>query len=333
MRRLITASAIAFLSIVAFGTARADEVRSLRLATGNELGTYNLVGSAIHIVLEQSGAAGRVRVEALPTGGSTINLTGLREGAFDLAVVQADQAIDAFKGLGVFAGKSFPELRAIARLHDETLAVLTRSDAGVAGLSDLAGKRLAAGVSDSPTRVLVERLLTTADVKANFVGEPLSPEAVLCRKKADAYLTVTGHPSALLAGVIARCRAKVDPVEGPAVDKMTTEIKGLEKDVVPRRVYVGVGKAVPTLGTRAILVARADLDDAVVTDVVRAIAENLDLMRMLHPALWGLNDAAALKPTLDEPTVHPAAARYFEGLPREKKSAAREAKTAGGVGK
>jgi len=320
MRRLVGLSA-ALAAIVLGCAAHAAEVRELRLATGKELGTYNLVGTAIHLVVEQSSSAARIKVTAIPTSGSTINIQGLRDGAFDLAIIQADQAIAATRGTAPFADKPFPELRVLARLHEETLALLVRSGVDVNGLSELNGKTVSIGGAGVGGRDLVERLFTAADVKpAMIVPDAVTAQTALCGKKADAVLTLTGHPSALLASVIARCHAKVEPLTGPAVDRLIADTKGLTRAAVPRRVYVGVGKAVPTIGTRALLAARSDLDDATATDVVRAIAENLDLMRMLHPSLQGLDQPADLKPDLDEPAVHPAAGRFLDGLVRDSKA-------------
>jgi len=314
MRRLVGMS-VALVAFVLGCAAHAAEVRELRLAAGKELGTYNLVGTAIHLVVEQSGAAERVKVTVVPTGGSTINIQGLRDGAFDLALVQADQAIAAVKGEGAFAGKPFPELRALARLHEETLALVVRSGVEVGGISDLNGKTISIGGTGAGGRDLVERLLSVADVRpATIVPDAVSAQKALCGKKADAVLTLTGHPSALLAGVIARCHATIAPIVGPGVDRLIADAEGLTRAAVPRRVYVGVGKAVPTVGTRALLAARADLDDRAAVDVVRAIAENLDLMRMLHPALQGLDKPADLKPDLARPVVHSAALRYLDEL-------------------
>lgn len=323
MRSLVSLS-VAVIAVLATATVSAAEMRSLRLATGKELGTYNLVGAAIRLVVEQSPVKDRLRIESVPTSGSTINVSGLREGAFDLALIQADQAVQAVRGSALFDGKPFPELRVLARLHEETTTLIVRQNAEIATLADLSGKRISIGPENSGGRAIVEQLLTRAAITpGEVVSERLTPQGALCGKKADAMLLVTGHPSALLAATIARCRAKIVPVTGPAVDALVDGTKGLDRAAIPARVYVGVSHAVPTIGTRALLAARADLDDSVVVDLLKVLADDLDLMRMLHPALTGLDKPADLKPTLSEPLVHPAAAAFLAGLSAGKGSGAK----------
>ena len=58
------------------------------------------------------------------------------------------------------------------------------------------------------------------------------------------------------------------------------------------------------------LVTGADIADDLVHDVVRAVFENLDVLRSAHPALNGL-DATAMLEGLSAP-LHPGAARYYQ---------------------
>ena len=93
-----------------------------------------------------------------PSAGSVGNIAGLRDGTLDLALVQSDTQAEALAGTGAFAAAGpFAELRAVMALYPEPLTIVARADAGIAGVEDLAGKRVALGAGargpgPSPTR-------------------------------------------------------------------------------------------------------------------------------------------------------------------------------------
>lgn len=81
----------------------------------------------------------------------------------------------------------------------------------------------------------------------------------------------------------------------------------------------GAWEGEPVAGLRAVfrlpsetaeLVSSAEIADDLVYDVVRAVFENLDVLRSAHPALNGL-DATAMLEGLSAP-LHPGAARYYQ---------------------
>ena len=101
-----------------------------------------------------------LRCAARPSEGSVGNITALRDGSYDLAIVQSDTqaaALERDAAPSPPPGRS-TALRSVASLYPEPLTVVARADAGIAGLEDLAGKRVALGhaglghAAPSPTR-------------------------------------------------------------------------------------------------------------------------------------------------------------------------------------
>lgn len=310
--KIAVAALAAFAATAGMTAAPAAQAADYTVAAGSEVGTYFPVAGALKLLLADDKSA--TRLVPVATAGAVENLEGLRAKRYDFAIVQADQLFDAFQGRGAFAnGGPAQELRTVLALHGESLALLSRPGGKIKGLEDLAGKKVDVGLDGSGSRAV-------ADALAAGLSKPLKPVSLrlgeaasaLCAKKVDAAFVFVGHPSAVLLDAVTRCKNKLVPVTGTAVEQLLAANPALVKTEIPERMYPGAPKAIATIGTRAVLVTRGDVDAAVVSAVVKAAVGNFDVLRMLHPALSGVPDAAALRPLSGAVPLHPAADQAFE---------------------
>ena len=68
---------------------------------------------------------------------------------------------------------------------------------------------------------------------------------------------------------------------------------------------------VTTFGVKATFVSSTDTPDDVVYEVVRAVFENIDSFRKLHPAFAHLSHEQMISDGLSAP-LHPGAVKYFK---------------------
>jgi uncharacterized protein len=127
--RILTSLLVA--SVLALGTAGAQEVTYVSIGTGQASGVYYPVGREVCRILNEAAAGDAIHCGPEATPGSIYNLQKLRERELDFAIVQSDNQFDAYRGLGAFAGKPAPWLRSVAALHPELMAVLVRQDSGI----------------------------------------------------------------------------------------------------------------------------------------------------------------------------------------------------------
>ncbi len=80
---------------------------------------------------------------------------------------------------------------------------------------------------------------------------------------------------------------------------------------IPKGTYKTTSSDVTTFGVMATFVTSADVDDKVVYEVVRAVFENLDDFRKLHPAFKNLDPKLMIKNALSAP-LHPGAIKYYK---------------------
>jgi TRAP transporter TAXI family solute receptor len=246
------------------------------------------------------------------------NVEGLRQGRFDLAMVQSDIQAAALEGTGPFAEAGPLEgLTAVMALYPEPLTLVARADAGIARVEDLAGKRVWIGAAGSGTRPLAEALMEALGWGATTFEETpeIAPERLgqaLCSGQIDAFLYAVGHPALVVQEATTACEARLVPIEGGAVDELVRANPAYVAATIPAGLYRGNPEPVESFGVTATVVARPGIADETVATIVGAIVEGLETLRGLDPALAGLEPADKVSQGLTAPLQPGAAAFYRE---------------------
>ncbi|MDL2216749.1 TAXI family TRAP transporter solute-binding subunit, partial [Desulfovibrio sp. OttesenSCG-928-M14] len=140
--------------------------------------------------------------------------------------------------------------------------------------------------------------------------KPAEMAGALCDNKIDAYVYVVGHPNGSIKEAATTCSSHVVPVTGPKVDEFVKKFPFYPPAVIPGGMYTGTDKDVNTFGPRATLLCSAKLDDNTVYQVTKAVFENLDEFKKLHPALADLTPENMLEG--NSVPYHPGAIKYFK---------------------
>jgi TRAP transporter TAXI family solute receptor len=280
-------------------------------------GVYYAAGGAICRLLNKDRKTHGIRCSVESTGGSAFNVNTIRGGELDFGMAQSDIQFNALNGAGAFKESgAFPELRAVFSVHPEPFTVLVRKEAGVAAFTDLKGKRFNVGNPGSGTRASMEELLTAlgwtladfslaSELKADEHGP------ALCDDKIDGFFYGVGHPSANIQDPTTTCGAKLLSLTGPAVDKLLAEKSYYARATIPGGLYNANPDATETYGVTATLVTSAGTDEEAVYQLVRAVFENFDEFKSLHPAFAHLDPKQMVKAGLSAP-LHPGAERYYK---------------------
>ncbi|MDP2095190.1 MAG: TAXI family TRAP transporter solute-binding subunit, partial [Hydrogenophaga sp.] len=110
---------------------------------------------------------------------------------------------------------------------------------------------------------------------------------------------------------ITTCGAKLVPMTGPAVDKLVSANSYYAKVNIPGGLYAGHPNPPPTNGVLASFGTSAKVSDAAVYELVKAVFENFDEFKKLHPAFVGLDPKNMIKDGLSAP-LHPGAVKYYK---------------------
>ncbi|RWM78664.1 MAG: TAXI family TRAP transporter solute-binding subunit [Mesorhizobium sp.] len=287
------------------------------IGTGGVTGVYYAAGGAICRLLNKDRKTHGIRCSVESTGGSAFNVNTIKEGELDFGMAQSDVQYNAYKGLESFKdGGAHTDLRAVFSIHPEPFTVLAHPNAGVTKFEDFKGKRFNVGNPGSGTRASMERLLsamgwTLADFSLASELKADEHGPALCDGKIDGFFYGVGHPSANIQDPTTTCGAKLVPLTGEVVDKLVAENPYYAKAIIPGGLYANNPDDTGTFGVLATLVTSAKVPDESVYQLTRAVFENFDEFKSLHPAFANLDPAKMVSEGNSAP-LHPGAEKYFK---------------------
>ncbi len=310
----IVATGIAVTGMSAM-TAHAQQ-QFISIGTGGVTGVYYPTGGAICRLVNKNRKEHGIRCSAESTGGSIYNINTIRAGELEFGVAQSDWQYHAYHGTSKFEDQgAFENLRAVFSVHPEPVTVIASDASGINTLTDAKGKRLNIGNPGSGTRgtwEVIEEALGWERSDLKLAAEMKSAETgqAVCDGKIDAYFWLVGHPSALTQESLATCDAHLVTVEGPAIDKLVADNPYYRTASIPAGMYNNEND-IATFGVGATFVSSADVPDDVVYVVVKAVFENFDDFKKLHPAFGNLSEAEMISDSLSAP-LHPGAEKYYK---------------------
>ena len=316
MKKLaITLAAAITAALIA--PAAMGQQKFLTIGTGGVTGVYYAAGGAICRLVNKDRAKHGIRCSVESTGGSVFNINTIKAGELDLGVAQSDVQYNSAKGEGQFkdAG-AYGDLRAVMSLHPEPFTVLTRKELNAKSFTDMKGKKFNAGNPGSGTRASLEELIAAMGWKLSdfaLASELKADEhgPALCDGKIDGFFYGVGHPSANIQDPTTSCGAKLVPITGPAVDKLVKEKPYYALATIPGGLYPGNAAPTQTYGVLATLVSSSKVPADSVYAVVKAVFDNFEEFKKLHPALANLKPEDMVKNGLSAP-LHEGAARYYK---------------------
>jgi len=313
--RLIAVLASLLLTGVSSTAYTADKF--VTIGTGGQTGVYYVVGQSICKLVNRDSAKTGLKCTAPSTGGSVANLNAIRSGNQNMGVAQSDQQFNAMEGIDAFANQGpWKELRAVFGVHPELFTVVARKDAGIKSFDDLKGKRVNIGNPGSGQRATIEVIMAAKgwDKSAfQLASELKSSEQAqaLCDNKIDAMVFVVGHPSGSIQEATSSCEAVIVPVAGDEISKLVADKPYYAMGTVPGGMYNGTDSDVETFGVVATFVSSTASDEDTIYAVVKAVFDNFDRFKALHPAFANLDKEHMTKDGLSAP-LHDGALKYFK---------------------
>ncbi len=318
MTKMTFAGGIAAAGLIAtmVGSPAIAQQKFVTVGTGGVTGVYYAVGGAVCRLMNKDRATTGIRCSVESTGGSVFNVNAIKSGELEFGLSQSDVQFNAAKGQAQFKDKADAYLRAVFSVHPEPFTVLARKEAGVAKFEDFKGKRFNVGNPGSGTRASMEQLLAkmgwklsdfslAAELKADEQG------TALCDNKIDGFYYGVGHPSAAIQDPTTACGAKLISLTGPAVDELVKEYPYYAKATIPGGMYAGNPNPTETYGVLATVVTSAKVPEATVYAMTKAVFENFDEFKKLHPAFANLDPKKMIKDGLSAP-LHPGAVKYYK---------------------
>ncbi len=302
------------LSAALSATPALAQQKFVTIGTGGVTGVYYAVGGAICRLVNKDRAKTNVRCSVESTGGSGYNVNTIKLGELDFGMAQSDVHYQGYKGTGSFK-EPFPELRSVFSVHPEPFTLVARKEANIKGFTDFKGKRLNVGNPGSGTRSAMTELLAAMNMKVSdfsLASELKADEhgAALCDNKIDGFFFGVGHPSANIQDPTTACGAKLVPITGPGVDALVKKNPYYAYATIPGGLYAGNPQPTKTYGVLATMVSSTKVPADVVYIVTKAVFDNFDEFKKLHPAFAHLDPKSMIADGLSAP-LHEGALRYY----------------------
>ena len=289
---------------------------NVAIGSGTPGGVYFALGDSICRMFNLDLPQRSLRCTAYPSRGAVTNVDSLLEGRIDIGIVSSDVLADVRSGEGPFASRGpASTLRALFTGQTEAFTIVARRDLQIRAATELRGKRVNLGSPGSAERISMQRVMaalgfTPADFAAALELPLARQHDAFCANALDAIVYMVRHPNGRIDDAVRTCRGVLVDVKGPRIDALLSRHPEYSPAVIAGSTYPSNPGAVTTLGVRTAIVTTMSLSDTVAYEITRAVFENIDDFRRLHP------DFATLQPREMVPVdagvpLHPGAARYY----------------------
>jgi len=289
----------------------------LLLGTGEKGSFSHFTGRTICRLINMDS---ELSCKAIPAPDSSHNLTNLRSGSLDIALIDSRMLHDAINkgGYFKFLDITYDNLRTLTPLYTVPIVLVARDDAKILSLDDLQGKRFNAGAPLSPQHLAADNIMKAK----GWSKKDFSPLVELPANHAQDTLAFSGgtiqamlhigvHPDPELAHLLKRAKAALVDMDDPDIEKLVGTHSGYFKITIPAGTYSTNSGKIDTLGMEVTLVASEDLEDTTVTAILDAIFQNKEQLKKAHPALSPVREADANK-SHDQIRPHRAVIKYFQ---------------------
>jgi TRAP transporter TAXI family solute receptor len=298
-------------------TTSAFAYKFITIGTGGVTGVYYPTGGAICRLMNKMKKDTGVKCTVESTGGSVYNINAIKKGELDFGIAQSDVVYQAYHGEGKFKGKPFKGLRVVMSIHPELLTLVVRKDAHIRNFFDMKGHRINIGNPGSGNEAAVKTLfdyckkMKLSDLKIEQLKAAECPNA-LKDKKIDGYFYMVGHPTANIKDAANSTDIDLISLDNvPAAQKLVAEKPYYAWGVIPAGMYKGVNHPTKTYGVKAILVTSDKMDEKTVYYLTKAVLDNFDKFKHMHPAYKNLTKKDLLK-GFDHSMMHPGAVKAFK---------------------
>ena len=285
MRILMTTAALA-------AWAGAADAQNLRLMTGPQGGSWYPLGGAIQGMGEAVGAS----IQVLP-GGGVANVQGVQNGDADLGFANSISTVDAMEGREPFEGPA-DNVCNLATLYPQYFQIVVPQDLGVDSVQGFAGKRLATqpvgNTAEQVTRAVLEAAgLSYDDMAAVDYVSYSDGVALMQDGNAEVFTLGTTIPASAIMDLANSTEISLVGLDEAFIARMRDEINpGYTGVTIPAGTYPGQDQDVTAVGYATHVVARCDLDAAVVEGLLGQMWENRQDLAAIAAAMEGI--------TLDE---------------------------------
>jgi TRAP transporter TAXI family solute receptor len=283
----------------------------ISIGTGGTGGIYYPYGGGVAEIWSKH--VDGVKAVAEVTGASVENVKLAHKGETVVGEVMGDVAVAGFNGLSKFKGKK-NDILSMAIMYPNLLQIVALKSTGITDITQVKGRSISTGSPGSGTNFMAEAVLSALGIGKDSYK--------------DSRLSFTESANALRDGTIDVGIWSVGPGTSSILDLATThEIQMIgftpqqtEKILAANEtysavdlaggVYRGIDQPVSTIGVWNVMICQASLDTELVYKLAKALFENNDYLKKIHPSAAYTTPENAVK--YSPIPLHPGTIKYLE---------------------
>jgi uncharacterized protein len=257
-------------ALLAAGAAQAQQVK---LMTGPQGGSWYPLGGAIANIADKVG----IQVQVLP-GAGIANVLAVDGGKADLGFGNSISTVDGVAGRAPFKEKT-SNVCNVASLYPQFFQIVASADSNINSLDDLKGKAIAVQPRGNTAEFISQQALEVYGLKytdMSRVSYVSYTDAVSLMKdnNVQAFTLGTTVPASSIMDLASARDIKLIGVPDDKFQAMRKLNPGYTKLTIPANSYPKQTKDVQAVGYATHLIARCDLDEKVVYEVVKGLLDN-----------------------------------------------------------
>lgn len=290
-------------------TAGMAEAQQIRLMTGPQGGSWYPLGGAIANIADKHG----IGVQVLP-GAGIANVLAVSLGRADLGFGNSISTVDGVAGRPPFEEVA-ENVCNVATLYPQYFQIVVNADSGIESVADARGKSIAIQPVGNTAEAISAQLfevhgMTYDDMgRVSFVSYT---DAVSLMKDNNAQMFTLGTtvPASAVMDLASSRSIKLLELDEDMFEAMRELNPGYSKLTIPAGSYPGQDADVDVIGYATHVIARCDLDEDVVYQILEGMVEDMeDLVSIVRV----MSDTTLEVMATDTGVpLHPGAERFYQ---------------------
>ena len=256
------------------------------------------------------------KATAEETKGYVANINLLQKGELEAAFANSLSSYQAYTATGPYAGTTKGKVLSWIAIAPMAVHVIALKDGPVKSLADLKGKRIGMGQPGGTSLFDAQHLVEAVGIAPDKDFKPFrirlgSMIDSLADGNLDAAIWNGSFPLPPVVKLTATREVTVLPVPDDVFKRVQEKYPPYFRLTIPANLYKGVG-ATSTYGLGNALVISKDVPEDLVYRMTKAIFENLNALKAVHPAFGRVSKETVLNGFAAP--LHPGALKYFREI-------------------
>ena len=310
---IMMAAALALGFLASAPVHGGQRMQALVMATGATSSTGYILGGSIADLLTRKMENTVVTIQA--TGGSIENVRLVRDGQVEIG--HSTEVYNSWNGLGGFKTEGpIHDIVPMMQYGAWASHIIVNHNSPVQKIEDLKGLRVGLGAAGSGNAINSEAILkahgmTFADIRPEYLSYTEQIDA-LKDGNIDVAMIMTVAPGSTIVQMATQDKIRLISIAPEMVKKIVADNAIYTPVTLPAGTYQGVDVETTTVNSPGWFVVRSDMDEELVYQIVKIIADSLDELRAINAEFRVLR-LEMMPETLGIP-LHPGAARFFKEI-------------------